>query len=76
VDDGAIVEYSWHFGVYNDPTDPNYGTDVETSTSPTAEWTYYQIGNYTVTLTIKDNGLEGVANSAKYGTDSMYVFVI
>jgi hypothetical protein len=74
-DDGAVVTYEWNFGVYTDPSDANFGKDTIKSTSPTASWTYTAIGDYTVTLTVTDNGLSGVANSAKQDTDWLIVSI-
>lgn len=75
-DDGTIVTYEWNFGVYTDAADPNFGkTDVVKSTLPTAQWTYTAIGDYTITLTVWDNGVPGVANSAKPDTDWLLVSI-
>jgi len=74
-DDSAIVSYEWNFGVYLDPDDPNWGKDTVTSTKPTAEWTYYAAGWYTVSLTVKDNGKPGVTNTTKYDADSLIVTI-
>jgi len=79
-DDGGIVSYEWNFGVYTDPDDANFGKDTVTSTKPTAEWTYTSVstsptGGYTVTLTVKDNGVPGVTNSTKYDADSLIVYI-
>ena len=52
IDDGRIVEYWWDFGV-ND--DPEYTDDIVVSSSPTAEYTYTEIGTYIVTLRITDD---------------------
>jgi hypothetical protein len=75
-DDGEISEYRWNFGVYTDVNDPHYGDDVVTSDDPTAEWTYYQLGNYTITLTITDNGSLGVAESDLMSSDYLIVRII
>jgi hypothetical protein len=74
-DDGGIVSYEWNFGVYLDPDDPNWGKDTVTSTKPTAEWTYTSVDSYTVSLTVKDNGVPGVTNTTKYDADSLIVTI-
>jgi hypothetical protein len=75
-DDGAVVTYEWNFGVYTDPSDPKFGTDTIKSSSPTASWTYpATFEDYTVSLTVTDNGLSGVANSAKQDTDWLIVSI-
>ena len=74
-DDGAIVLYEWNFGVYTDPDDPNFGKDTVNSTSPTAEWTYYTADAFTVTLTVKDNGIQGGSSSVKYDSDWLIVTI-
>lgn len=75
-DGGPIVTYEWNFGVYTDAADPNFGKDTVKSTSPTAQWTYTSIGDYTISLTVTDNGLPGVPNSAKFDTDTLIVNIV
>ena len=48
--DGTITTYSWDFG------------DGNTATGITAQHTYEQVGNYTVTLTVEDN--QGLTSEA------------
>lgn len=75
-DDGTITSYEWNFGVYTDPDDPNFGKDTVTSDKPTAEWTYWAVGTYTVSLTVRDNGTPGVSNSTKlFDADSLIVTI-
>ena len=54
--DGTIVEYSWDFG------DGYIGDGV------TPTYSYSDVGNYTITLTVKDNG-------SKTDVDTSYVII-
>jgi PKD repeat protein len=54
--DGNITNYTWVFG------------DGNTGTGKTTVHTYYKIGNYTITLTVTDDG-------GKNDTDTTYVLI-